>query len=351
MIFSLVLANWVIDPFNVFDSKILKRDYQLNERFCKIKYLNSNHHLYNGYIFGSSRVAATPPQLLEQYLPGHTFYNMTVGGCTQYDNLLFLKYFLNKGFNIQTLYLQVDIPDVDGFNPLTVNQYVRHHPDVMHESIISFYSEFLTTLPWKNFLGKINLNLSNELSIKDMRYDIQGSGRWYLDYADQLISNDPEQYIRLEPSFHEETKPRHQAGKYLKDNINALKEIRSLAEKHKIRIIVFVPPYHHLMMDSFNQESYIEYLSAVGDIFEFWDFSSYHSITYNNHYYYSKSYFTAEAVKLMLARIFDDKTISIPNDFGVYVTKQNLSSHLRHKKQAFALREKQKIESIAMYSN
>lgn len=341
----LAIANWIIDPFNVFESKILKKDYQLNERFCKIKYLNSNHHLYNGYILGSSRVAAIQPKLLEQYLPEHKFYNMTVGGCTQYDNLLFLKYFLNNGFNIRTLYLQIDIPDVNGFNPLSINQYVRHHPNVMNESLVGFYSEYLTTLPWKNFWGKINLNLSNSNSIKNMRYDIQNTGCWYLDYANQLIQNDPEYYASLEPSFHEEVTSRYQMGKYLEDNIQALKEIKKLADQNKIQLIVFVPPYHHLMMDSFNQESYVHYLSALSDLFDFWDFSSYHPMVFNNQYYYSKSYFTSELVKLMLARIFEDNTIKVPDDFGIYVRKFNLSSHLEYKRKEIVQRDEQKFNS------
>ncbi len=348
-ILILAMLNWAIDPFNIFDSKILKKDYQLNERFCKIRYLNSKHSLYNGYIFGSSRVAATPPDLLEKYLPGHKFYNMTVAGCTQYDNLMFLKYFIEKEFNISTLYLQVDIPDVHGFNPLAINQYVRHHPDLTKESILAFYSEFLTSLPLKNFLGKMSLNHSKQPSIKNMRYDIENSGRWYIDHANQLIKNNPEYYISLESSFHEKYKTRNQAGKHLKENINALKEIKKLAQQHKIDLIVFVPPYHHLMMDSFNQHSYIQYLSELSEITDFWDFSSYHPITFNNYYYYSQSYFTPALVKLMLARIFNDTSVEIPHDFGVKVNKNNIVSHLQYKNEEIALRDIKKLESIAAY--
>ena len=32
-------VNYIIDPFNIFHTKILKEQFQMNERFMKIEYL------------------------------------------------------------------------------------------------------------------------------------------------------------------------------------------------------------------------------------------------------------------------------------------------------------------------
>jgi len=330
-VFLIGFVNWCIDPFNIFQSNIFENDFQLNERFCKIKHLQKHHHRYNSYIFGSSRVASTPPQYLEKYLSSSRFYNMTVAGCSQYDNLLLLNYFIKNNYEIKTIYLQIDITDVNGFNPITVNQYAKHHPDTQNKSRAIYYSEYLTALPLHNIIGKLKINLSQNSTPKLRRFDVEGSGCWYLDEAEARINEHPGLYIKEESSFHFPVTSRALPGKYIDQNLSALKEIKKLAIDNGIQIIPFIPPYHHLMLDTFNIESYTKYLTQISEIFEYWDFSSYHPITFDNQYYYSKSYFRPKLVELILARIFHNTNIEIPENFGVFVTKKNIKEHIQAK--------------------
>lgn len=332
VILSLVTANILIDPFNIFKTNIFK-DYQVNQRFVKAEYLNKNNKKYNAYMMGSSRIGTTSPWVVEQYLPGHHFYNMTVGGCTQYDTLLFIKYFIENKFLVNTIYLQIDITDIYGYQPLIDNYYAKHHPSVVGGKLVPTYAEYLSTLPWKNLIGKVKNHFKNPPPIKQIRYDNQNTGRWYMDQSDLLIEHSPELYIQQEKSFFDVNVTRGPDGKFIKENIEAIKQIKELADAHNIKLIVIIPPYHHLMMSSFPIKSYIEYLNAIGEITPFWDFSGYNSITFDNHYYYSKTHYREILGKLMAAKIFNDKNISIPNDFGIWVDKENLHAHLTQRKQ------------------
>lgn len=77
--------------------------------------------------------------------------------------------------------------------------------------------------------------------------------------------------------------------------------------------------------------------------FPLWDFSGYHSISTETvpalgdtktimHWYFDSSHYTPAAGDLVLDRIFNYKSPdrTIPDDFGVLLTSQNIEAHLAH---------------------
>jgi hypothetical protein len=86
------------------------------------------------------------------------------------------------------------------------------------------------------------------------------------------------------------------------------------------------------MMDTFYKDDYLNYLKSIAKITDFYDFSGYNSITTNNCNYYETSHYRPHIGELIAGRIFKDKNISIPNDFGTWVTKENVDKYLKNKK-------------------
>lgn len=311
------ITNYIIDPFDIFHSHFLTKAYQLNERANKIEHLKKHHALYNSYLLGSSRMGTTTPSIIEKYFKEAKFYNLTVAGGTQYDNLQFLEYLIKHRCLIKNLYLQIDITDIYGFSPPASNFSAHHHPEVEGKSYLQFYLEHLTVLPLKNWWGKIKVNTEN--TFKHMRYDIENSGRWYLDHLD----TDPAVDFGIKQSIN-----RSQEGKFIERNIEALKRIKYLADAHGINLIVFIAPHNHHMVDSFNLEGYFNYLRQIANISPYWDFSGYNSITNNDINYYETSHYRTHVAQLIAAKIFNDTKIEVPNDFGHLVTSGNINNHL-----------------------
>lgn len=86
-----------------------------------------------------------------------------------------------------------------------------------------------------------------------------------------------------------------------------------------------------------------EALRAGQRSFPLWDFSGYHSIsteavpalgdkTTMMHWYFDSSHYTPAAGDLVLDRIFNyhSPNRTIPDDFGVLITSQNIEAHLAH---------------------
>ncbi len=343
-VIALGILNFIIDPFSVFHSNIMNYDYEINERFNKIWHIDKNHARYNAYIMGSSRSGTTSPHLLEKYIPRSHFYNFTVAGCTQYDNLLILEYFLEKKYPIKHIFLQIDISDIYGFKAPEGNYNAKHHPHVTHSSLTTHYLSYLTILPVKRFLEKIKVNYFGEHK-NYLRYDLTQSGRWHVDYLEEKIKADPKKYIQDQVSFNQQVS-RGAKGTKIKENIDALKKIKVLADKHAINLIVYIAPHNQHMMDTFHAESYLHYLQEIAKIVNYWDFSGYNSISCDDHFYYESSHYRDQLAELVVKRIFNDSTVTLPNDFGHFVTAQNIQSRLSHQQQALAMRDSVQLAKL-----
>ena len=60
----------------------------------------------------------------------------------------------------------------------------------------------------------------------------------------------------------------------------------------------------------------------------YYDFSGYNTVTTNDCNYYETSHYRPLVGNLIAARIFHDSTISVPDDFGKFITKNTIDNHI-----------------------
>lgn len=151
--FSVITFNYVIDPFGIFKSNILKNYYQYNERFIKVDYLLKNKDKYNSYMFGSSRIGNTDPSIIEKYIKNSKFYNFTVAAANIYDYKIILEWMLKNNFKINNIYMQIDLDNyyLYGHND---NLLVKQHYLVDDTSLFKFYSDYLTKISFQTLKEK-----------------------------------------------------------------------------------------------------------------------------------------------------------------------------------------------------
>jgi hypothetical protein len=177
----------IVDPYGVFKSKLLKNDYQPNERFIKVDYLLKNKDKYNSYMFGSSRIGNTDPKVIEEFLPDSKFYNMTTAVANIEDYKIILKWMIENKFNIKYLYVQIDL-DNFYFHGHDNNLLLRHHYNVDNSVFLDFYN----------------------------------SGMWRNLEKEELLKNEPQKYVKNEFSFHGEYGVFYKIGSNYKEIINDL---------------------------------------------------------------------------------------------------------------------------------
>jgi hypothetical protein len=323
LFFLLAAVNYVVDPLDIFHSPFLKENPATQLRFTKIDYLEKNKDKYNSFLLGSSRIGTTEPGLIEKYLPGSSFYNLTVHLANLHEDLAHLQYFVRNHYMVKNIYLQIDVPEnMTSYDFETQDFGKRLHPHVEGQSVLPFYVEYLATRPSTYFQNKVKAN-SEPQSTHKVVQDVWGSGRILFVGQDKLIQENPQAYIQNEPSFHAK-RDRTVRSKDTQQNMQALGEMKKICDANHIHLIMFITPHNHKLMDSLDREDYLDFLRQISNIGDYWDFSGYNSVTLDDHNYYEASHYRAPVARLVAARIFQDPTVSVPPDFGVHITKKNV---------------------------
>ena len=318
-------VNYIVDPFNIFHTKFLKEQFQMNERFMKIEYLEENKNKYNSYMFGSSRIGTTPPNIIDKYFENAKFYNFTVSSANLYDYLMHLKYFIKSEYPIKNLYLQIDIDNISSYSRSESDYLRKLHPFVLEENLEKYYLSYLTGFFPFNVKGKIALNLKMD----DITEYFIETGIWTRPIKEKKIQENPEKFIKEEISFNVQNE-RIIKNTQFENNSKALKEIVDLCLENNINLIIFTTPHNKNMMDTFIVEDYLKFLKMISIYTDFYDFTGYNTVTTENINYYESSHYRENVGRLIAAKIFNDKSVEVPEDFGVLVTKDNIDEHLEN---------------------
>ena len=126
--------------------------------------------------------------------------------------------------------------------------------------------------------------------------------------------------------------------KLSEEAINSLRTKVELSRNEGIDIKLFLSPIHVTQFYSSRIENYWsiyeEWVREVVDIHPVWAFSGCNSITTEPvkeimEYYEDPSHYTYTTGNLVLNRMFNHQVDTIPDDFGVYVTPENVDEHLQ----------------------
>ena len=328
IIFTLLFCfsvNYFADPVGVFNQGGFCYDFLDNIRHNKIKYLDKNHEFYDSYIIGGSKAGTLQPNTLNQYIEGASFYNnwVIMGGFYDYEKTI--KYMIDH-YNVRNILLQISIYEYETYGPREIISQ-RLHPNVSKESKFKFYSEYLF-LNLSQSITKLEKRLKRSLGREISLYNVE-DGTMIYSQPNQNVSI--EEYLEQNPGF---KVVENRAG-YNKDiidqNIASLKEIKSYCDANDVNLIVVTAPTYTADMDSFDIEGLRYFWESIVEVVEFWDFTGYNSINQDPRNFYDRDHYNKEIADLMLARIFNNEDIDIPDDFGVYRTKENIKTPMFEK--------------------
>jgi len=317
-----LIAIFVIDPagiYNKFDLGLIKDEglYNRTQKFVELNKVKPNT-----IMFGSSRVHFLNYKDVQKYTHDKV-YNLALGGSTLEEQYYFLKYSL-ENFDIKTVVIGLNLysfseklkyiggSDFDkelfitGFNLEKQLKYLLEVPLLTY--IKNYYERGWEEPLYENgqrtaYNQKISIN-NKPWSERKKEGAYQITYKYYLTWGDR--------------------------------GFNYLKEMVKLCKEHNVEFKAFttaVSVYQlKVLKDSGKMDIYYKWKARLAQITPYWDFMYVNSVTKNSDNFIDGAHIRQEKGYMYFARLFNDSTVDVPEDFGRYVDKNNIDQHIAYLK-------------------
>ncbi len=322
----IMALNFVVDPFGVFGDYFynwFSFDYTNNPRVAKITYLDKHYNEYDSYIIGCSSTSSFPSEALNKYFNAK-FYNMIMYGADMLDVEKECKYIL-ENYNPKNIVVNVYISNGEKYDEESDNITRNLHANVDGESKLSFYSRYLFLNPQYAF-SKIRDRINDTYLTQPFDVFNVADGAYDKKVRDAEPIGNMDEYVEKYPVFTNYPKESIKLTK-IEPTVESIKKIKEMCEANNVNLLLVSAPTYYEYFNYFSKEDVSAFYKAIAEVSPFWDFAL-SSISLEPRYFYDETHFRNAVGNMMFARIFEDKDVYYPEDFGFYVTKDNVDKHL-----------------------
>lgn len=319
--------NVLVDPFGIFgDSLFNWYAYNMtqNPRAAKIAYLDKNHVNYDSYIIGCSKTGSYSTEILNEYYNGARFYNMLMYGGDMYDIELTAKYILDN-YKVKNIVINMGLEETVRYNTQADEMKGNLHAKVDGSSQLAYYSKYIFANPSYS-INKITSWLEDEYLVNENDVFVPESGTYDKSVRDVERISGLDDFLSVYPSFKTVLKKERLDAK--DDCLGSIQRIKKMCDENDASFMLIISPIFHTEMDVYDKDQLEQFLTSLSQITDYWDFSGYNSISFDPRYFYDPYHFRNAVGDMALARIFGDDSKYVPEDFGQYVTAENIETHL-----------------------
>lgn len=317
--------NILADPFGVFGDMLFdwySYNETMNPRIAKIAYLDENHDKYDSYIIGCSATSSFPAAELNRYFNAD-FYNMIMYGADMKDVELTVAYML-ENYDVKNLVLSVYIDNAVYYDTDEDTLTNNLHQKVSGASWLRFYGKYLFLNP-RYAISKISA--SQRDTYLPQPFDVFNiyTGTYDKTARDAEPIGALDEYIEAYPVFADYPDAEIKMSQI--DNcVKSVASICDMCREAGVEFHVVCCPVYSEYMEYFDPAQVKEFYTKLAEVTPYWDFSM-SSVSYEPRYFYDGTHFRNAAGAMALSRMFDGDAY-VPGDFGAYVTKENVASHL-----------------------
>ena len=332
--------NWLVDPYGVFSHKTLEwasYEMTLNPRTAKMTYLEEHHQEYDSYLLGCSSTSSFPVESLNEYLDA-SFYNLIMYGADMLDVEEQAVYLLEH-YEVKNLVVNVYLDNAKDYNTLPdpLRSYTMP-AQTTGESSAAFLAKYLFMDP-RHSLDKLTAWYEDTYLPQSFDVFDAETGAYDKSARDAEAIGDMDAYLESYPVFANYPEATNSTNEEaISGTLDALAHIRDLCAEKGVNFLVLCAPVYADYLDYYDWDQVADFYTRLAEVTPYWDFS-YSSVSFEPRYFYDETHFRNCVGEMALARVFGDDSIYIPEDFGVYVTQDNVQAHLEDMAQAAPLAE------------
>ncbi len=317
--------NYVLDPFGVFGDHFLNwyaYDMTMNPRVAKIGYLDQHYRQYDSYVIGSSKASSLPVEELNAYMDA-SFYNMTwYGGDLADENDL--VHYLVENYHVKNIVLAVDPQNADLYNTESDPIKGNMHCKVDHSSALRFYFRYLFANPEYGYDKLTTYLQRGYLMQTDVVYLAQ-TGVYNKQRRDATPIGEMSEYLALERNVLQEARS---SLPHIDEAIAEIADIKQVCDENGIRLLVIGVPIHNDDFTRYDPDRLATFWKELANVTDFYDFWGNNSVNGDIRYYYDTDHFRNNAGTMVLAYIFGDPDVYVPEGFGHLTTASNVDARV-----------------------
>jgi hypothetical protein len=311
--------NYVVDPFGLFRKDFRRQKRAPIEHFIKMNHVLNNPTKYDSFLFGSSRVGKIDVRRIKD----GRYYNFNYAEAVPGEYLKDIQILL--GMNIKIKNILIGLDDFSyKIDPASHLDTTVRLPYGSKMENIRVYMVSLLRIPKIAWIR----DFFDEAPVK-VFYDIHESGMVLHKEEDLRIECNREAHVN-DKKF---KTPFHYDGERIADTIRDIGKIKSICDSHHIRLVFFINPIHKTTYLDSDPRQFDRFKRALIRITDYYDFSGLNCITVDNYCYYETSHYRYFVADMIIARIYNETSLNIPEDFGVLVVQDNIEDHLHYLKQ------------------
>lgn len=325
--------NIFVDPYGIYNSSIIEGFNQAKPEKWKYQRLFKALDIIRikpvTIFLGSSRTNLGLNPAYSVFNDKQPAYNLGLNGANTYETLRYLQHAIKNQKDLKLVILGLDFIM---FNTELGNQIGFEENRLEKQSITS--QDFINTTLSLDALSLSQETIkANKINVPQDIYYPNGFMRVWHPEQDKNL-NEFKKSIGVYFNVHSNYKL---SQAYLTN----LKQIVDLCQQNNITLVAFISPAHVTQTEAIyaaNQWQLLEqWMREVVKILPIWNFSDYNSITTELVSETMKNYIDGSHYKdsignLVLNRILSYKTDEVPQDFGVYLTPDNIETQLEKMK-------------------
>lgn len=338
LIISIVTLNYVVNPYNVFNSPTFKgfNEQKIDSKEYLLKTKVITNKKPDTIFLGSSRTRLGLDPSYYQNIVGEEAYNLGLSSATMYIQLKYLEYAFKNNSSLKRVIIGLDF---EAFNQYGTNpsSFTEKRLLANHWNKDDLISNLFTKQALNDSIHVIQENMKQISILTQDSFLEDGSHneQVLLDNHQKLLN---EGHNRFYEHLQEYLVNEQLLAKYKlsNKNIDYFKQLVNLCKENEFELIVFIQPSHALQWTGIEQlglwNQLEQWKKEIVQIVPVWDFSGYNSITTtsteNFNTYSDQSHYRKKVGNLILQRILQIEAENTPTDFGVYLTDTNIQSHL-----------------------
>ena len=314
LLFALgIVIRYIIDPVGI-NNKVnlgLYKDVALAYRIQKFVELNKVKP--NTIILGGSRVHYLNPKDLEKYT-NDKVYNLGLSYATLEEQYYFLKYSIEH-FKIKNVVIGLNLYP---FSEVLEDNSSDFDRDLFEDGFTIFNQiKHYLDLPLFKYLKYAYKNEYTEPFYKDGAITA---------YHQSIVLKNNSWEKRKENSYEGYYKKYADYLEWGETGLNYYRQMVQLCKDNNVNLKVFTTAINvsqlQILEDLGKMDIYYKWKDELAKIEPYYDFMTINSVTKNDDYFIDTSHIKQEFGYLYFARIFEDKSVDVPKDFGIKIEKK-----------------------------